>query len=187
MCKKAFKHLFAPLNLQVFFLISCIMHPFFYIKRTDSIKTSRNVNVSLIKIEKYKQSKPTSYSRHYKYRLSIYLAQPGLLEIETSDPLEEGDQGHITCRSKGGRPPPQLEMLIDGSVLPSTALQVIDSDQAIRLSPVERDWHGKTLTCRYWNEFYNDTAIKLLDINGKNLLISKYMHVCKLLKIDKDS
>jgi len=78
-------------------------------------------------------------------------------------------------------------MLIDGSVLPSTALQVIDSDQAIRLSPVERDWHGKTLTCRYWNEFYNDTAIKLLDINGKNLLISKYMHVCKLLKIDKDS
>jgi len=92
---------------------------------------------------------------------------PGKPQIETPDTLEEGEQAHITCRSKGGRPPPQLEMMLGGSALASEKLPLNVHDHAIRLFRVERHWHDKSLTCGYWNEFYNDSTTKTLDIKCK--------------------
>ena len=50
----------------------------------------------------------------------IYAVSPGKPEIETSEALKQGD--NIICRSNGGRPSPQLELIKDGEVVPSDKL-----------------------------------------------------------------
>ena len=106
------------------------------------------------------------YEEKFSYLIIfIYAVPPGKPEIETSEALKEGD--HIICRSNGGRPSPQLEILQDGEVVPSDMLPMNGSYYVIRSSPVNRTWNGKHVACRYSNEFFNNKTTKFLNVKCK--------------------
>jgi len=65
----------------------------------------------------------------------IYAAKPGKPEITTLEPAREGE--YLLCTSNGGRPSPQLEMVLGGEVLPSIELPTNESYKVIR-APIER-------------------------------------------------
>lgn len=107
----------------------------------------------------------------------IYAVPPGVPEIETSDPLKEGD--HITCRSNGGRPSPQLDMFIHDELVPSDMLPMNGSYHVIRSAPVNRTWNRQTVECLFRNEFYNGTNRKFLNVKCKFVyLIPMLLSIC---------
>jgi len=101
----------------------------------------------------------------HKRKMFICAAQPDKPEITTLEPAKEGD--HLFCISYGGRPSPQLKMVLDGKVLPSSELPTNGSYKVIK-TPIERSWNGNSVECRYSNEFYTDTNKKMLIVKCKN-------------------
>ena len=68
---------------------------------------------------------------------------------------------HLMCISNGERSSHQLEMVLDGKVLPSIELPTNGNHKVIR-APIIRSWNGKFVECRYSNELYTEINRKFL-------------------------